>query len=65
VLTVALKKVTYIGPFDEVEIETPLGGWLTCKRNCTVEVTADLAASLCEQADNWTTAGKSATTGEE
>lgn len=62
----ALKKITYVGPFDEVEIEAPLGGWLTCKRSGTVEVPADLAASLLEQADNWSSSTtKTTTTGEE
>lgn len=58
-----LKKITYVGPFAEVEIETALGAWVTCRNGSTVEVADALAASLLEQADNWQPAGKPAPTG--
>lgn len=58
-----LKTITYVGPFAEVEFETTLGAWVTCRNGGTVEVADALAASLLAQPDNWQPAGKPAPTG--
>ena len=49
----ALKRVEYVGPADEVEFEVGPDQWVTCKRGANVEVPAGLADGLCEQQDNW------------
>ena len=59
----ALKRVEYVGPADEVEFEAAPDVWVTCRRGETVEVPEVFAAGLCEQADNWRPAdGKKAAT---
>ena len=64
-----MKTVKYIGPGDEVEIEVAPEFWQPVKHGGTVEVTDDLADSLCEQVDNWAPAKapskKSPTTSDE
>lgn len=46
--------IRYVGPFDAVEVPD-LG--VVCERDGTVDVADDdLAASLLDQADNWTPA---------
>jgi hypothetical protein len=47
------KHVTYVGSFDEVEIEVAPGRWAAVKHGASIEVGDDLAASLCDQDDNW------------
>jgi hypothetical protein len=50
----ALKRIKYVGPNDEVEIEWPLpGGRTVIKRNGHIDLPTRLAASFCEQEDNW------------
>lgn len=53
-----MKNVTYIGPFDEVEIERAPRLWTAVRNGETIEVPDDLAASLLDQTDNWTAAAK-------
>lgn len=43
--------VQYIGPFDAVELPLPEGGALTIERHGGVELDAEFASSLLEQAD--------------
>jgi len=43
-------RVTYVGPYAEVEI--PRAG-RTCRRGESVEVAADMAGALLAQPDNW------------
>lgn len=43
-------KVTYTGPFDEIEINAT--GQLV-KHNATIDVEDALGELLCEQVDNW------------
>lgn len=50
----ALKRVKYIGPNDEVEIEWPLpGGRTIVKKGGHLDLPTRLAASFCEQESNW------------
>jgi hypothetical protein len=49
----ATKRITYVGPHDEVEIEHPVAGWLTVARNGEITVGGDLADALLEQPTNW------------
>lgn len=50
----ALKRVKYVGPNPEVEIEWPLpGGRTVVEKNGHVDLPTKLAASYCEQEDNW------------
>jgi hypothetical protein len=48
-----VKKLTYIGPHAEVEIEVAPNKWAEVKRNSAIEVGDSLAESLLEQPDNW------------
>lgn len=58
-----LIKVTYVGSFDAVEIEHPVGAMLAVKQGETVELPARIAGTppdgdepgtgLLAQADNW------------
>ena len=53
-----MKKLTYIGPHAEVEIEVAPNKWAEVKRNAAIEVGDALAESLLEQSDNWKPATK-------
>jgi len=53
-----VKKLTYIGPHDEVEIEVAPNKWADVKSEGTIEVGDQLAESLLEQPDNWKPATK-------
>lgn len=48
-----LRHVKYVGPFDAVEIEHPVGGKLRVERGDVVRLPARLAVPLCRQKDNW------------
>jgi hypothetical protein len=49
----ALKRVRYVGPYPEVELQNTVGEWVTVANGATIDVSSALAASLCEQPDNW------------
>lgn len=49
-----MKNVTYIGPFDAVELERAPRLWVSVSHGESIEVPDDVAAALCEQVDNWT-----------
>jgi len=50
----ALVEVEYIGPFDGVEVPiVDAVGDKAVKRGGTLKVSAEVAASLLEQPDNW------------
>jgi hypothetical protein len=51
-------QIVYVGPFDEVTI--PALGIASAKPGESVEVTADGAKSLLDQADTWAPAGSAA-----
>lgn len=53
-----MKKLTYIGPHDEVEVEVAPNKWAEVKNNGTIEVSDQLAEALLEQPDNWKPATK-------
>lgn len=53
-----MKKLTYIGPHDEVEVEVAPNKWAEVKNKGTIEVGDQLAESLLEQPDNWKPATK-------
>lgn len=49
-----MPRIRYVGPYDAVEVPA-LG--VVCERDATIDVAdAELAASLLDQADNWTPA---------
>ena len=48
-----MKSITYVGPFDAVEIEYPVQRWVTVEHGKSVDLPDDLAASFLEQPDNW------------
>jgi len=48
-----LVKVEYIGPFDVVLIEHPVGADFEIERGVPVELPGRIASSLCEQVDCW------------
>jgi predicted RecA/RadA family phage recombinase len=48
-----VKKLTYIGPHDAVEIEVAPRKWVEVKQGAAVEVGDQLAVGLLEQPDNW------------
>lgn len=48
-----MKTVKYVGPFDEVEIESYPGVWLSCKRNHRIEVSDQVGEGLLAQPANW------------
>ena len=47
------RRVRYVGPFDAVEIEHPLGRMMRVERGEVVRLSARLADLLLEQPDNW------------
>lgn len=49
----ALKRVKYVGPHPEVELQNTVGDWVTVKHGATVDVSSSLAESLAEQPANW------------
>jgi hypothetical protein len=53
-----VKKLTYIGPHDAVEIEVAPRKWVEVKQGAAVEVGDQLAGGLLEQPDNWKAATK-------
>lgn len=55
-----MQVLKYKGPHDAVEVEVAPRVWATVARNATIEVADNLAGSLLEQVDNWTTATKKA-----
>lgn len=57
-----MPKLRYVGPIDEIEIAAT---GQVVKRDGTVEVTQQLAASLLEQPENWERAGSKTSTSEE
>lgn len=48
-----LKKVKYVGLFDEVSIDRPGGISQVVRNGEVIEVPQEMAESLCEQSDNW------------
>jgi len=48
-----VKKLTYIGPHDAVEIEVAPRKWVEVKQGAAVEVGDQLAVGLLAQPDNW------------
>lgn len=53
-----MKKLTYIGPHAEVEVEVAPNKWAEVKNGAAIEVGDQLAESLLEQTDNWKPATK-------
>jgi len=48
-----MRSITYVGPFDIVELEVAPGVWVDVEHGGSIEVTDPMAASLLEQVDNW------------
>jgi len=48
-----MRSITYVGPFDIVELEVAPGIWANVEHGGSIEVTDQMAASLLEQIDNW------------
>lgn len=49
----ALRRVKYVGPHPEVELQNTVGDWVTVKAGGTIDVSSALADSLVEQTANW------------
>ena len=70
----SLTKVTYVGGFDAVELEHPVGSMMAIKRGETVELPARIAGAppegddpgsgLLAQPDNWSPAAAKPKKGE-
>jgi predicted RecA/RadA family phage recombinase len=48
-----VKKLTYVGPHDAVEIEVAPRKWVEVKHGAVVDVGDQLAVGLLDQPDNW------------
>lgn len=46
-------KVRYVGPHDGVDVPRPDGSIITVQRGDDLDTSADHAATLLEQAENW------------
>ncbi len=52
----AVKRITYVGPHEAVELEHPVAGWLVVERGADVALPAEIADNLLEQLGNWSAA---------
>ena len=48
-----MKALTYVGPYDAVNVPLPDGETITLKRFASADFPPDVAAGLLEQPSNW------------
>ena len=49
----ALRRVKYVGQYEQVELQNTVGEWVTVGRGGVLDVSSTLAESLAEQSANW------------